>query len=386
MRAQARKNWMNRRFHAADAAIIVAPVTDGFSMSRSLPLAAFFAALFFVLSPVGAADATFTVSGVHIEAKGASFAEAKKAAIDAGRSQAWQVLFRRLTRQQDWTKEPQPDPAVFDRLIVSYFGVNERRSTTRYVADGTYIFNPDAVTRMLQSAGIAYATAQARRVLVIPMAPGYGKTSGWTQALANPRLAGGLVPFALPFGDGEDMKALAALRFDTANWAEIEPVAARLAAQEVVLMLALPAGRTMTVSLRHLGPRVMPVKTSVEVPLLQNPAATYPAAADAAVRALEDMWKSKSALDYGQKGKLTVDLRAGSLAQFTQVQSALAAVPNVSNVALMAMDIGMARLTLSYLGTADQLREALAGANLALTKNPDGSWTLSQNGSNAGTP
>ncbi len=51
---------------------------------------------------------------------------------------------------------------------------HERRSTTRYVADITYMFNPDAVARLLRAASIAYSQAPAHRILVIPMSPGVG--------------------------------------------------------------------------------------------------------------------------------------------------------------------------------------------------------------------
>jgi len=45
-------------------------------------------------------------------------------------------------------------------------------STTRYVADVTYMFNPEGVARLLRSAQIAFSQTQARRILVIPMSPG----------------------------------------------------------------------------------------------------------------------------------------------------------------------------------------------------------------------
>jgi hypothetical protein len=98
------------------------------------------------------------------------------------------------------------------------------------------------------------------------------------------------------------------------------------------------------------------------------------------------MWKTHAAVDFGQKCKLVVDVRVGSLAQFAGLQSALAGVPNVAGVSVVAMDIGDARLSLSYLGTIDQLREALAQASLVLV-NRDGAWQLSQGaGANAGAP
>jgi hypothetical protein len=61
------------------------------------------------------------------------------------------------------------------------------------------------------------------------------------------------------------------------------------------------------------------------------------------------------------------------------MQSAMASVPNVSGVAVQAMDIGEARITLTYLGSTDQLREALSAQGISLTSH-GGEWTLSTSG------
>ena len=148
------------------------------------------------LSPqFAAADSPFTVAGVHVDASAASVVEARNAAVAAGRPRAWQVLFHRLTRQQDWARQPAVDDAQLQRLITTYYPSNEKRSTRRYMADMSYVFNPEAVTRLLQSSGIPYTAALAKRILLIPMAPGYSHGSSWTAALANPRFAGSVVPY-----------------------------------------------------------------------------------------------------------------------------------------------------------------------------------------------
>jgi hypothetical protein len=346
-------------------------------MFRRFSFVALMAALV-VAAPAVAADATFTVSGIHIDASAASATEARNAATAAGRVQAWQVLFRRITRQQDWAKQPNLDPAALEKLISSYFPLGERRSTTRYVADVTYIFNPEAVARLLQSSGIAYTSAQAKRVLVIPMAPGFSRGSAWTQALANPRFAGGMVPFVVPLGDPQDMKYLAGLPFDTSTWANVEPVAARLHASEAVLILVAVNGRKMVITLRRIGPGQVPVKAAAEVPMQQGAPATYASAADIALHAMEDMWKTRTAVDFAQKGKLTVEANTPTLEHLVAMENTLAAVPNVSNVTVVAIDIGAARLELSYLGGIEQLRDALRQSGLSLARTADGGWQLSQ--------
>jgi hypothetical protein len=334
----------------------------------------FFVAALALAAPVSAQDSLYTVSGVHVDAGAASTTEAFNAAIAQGRGKAFQILYRRLTRQADWARQPALDAAALVRMGRGYTVANERRSTTRYVADVTYTFNPDAVARTLRAAQIAYSQAPVRRILVIPMSPGVSH-GPWAAALQAPAFRESLVPFTV--SAAEDDAALAALNFDTATWNDVSAVAVKNHVSEVGLVQALYANGKMTVNIRRLGAGEQPAKVSIDVPMLQTVGTTYPAAAQAAVRAMEDLWKTRSAIDSSQRGRLTADVRIASLEQWGEIQSALAGVSNVTGVTVTAMDMNYARINLGYMGGVEQLREAVAGAGLSLT-NRGGQWTLAK--------
>ena len=327
--------------------------------------------------PATAAD-LFTVPDVHVDASAASSHEAYTIALQQGRPKAWTVLFRRLTRQQDWARQPALDITALDHLSRGYTIANERRSTTRYVADVTYMFNPEGVERVLRDANIAYIGAAAKRILVIPMAPNYAR-GAWAVALASPRFRGSVVPFAVPAGDSDDQAALGGINFDTASWADVSGVAARIHATEAALVQVIPVGNHVTVNVRRIGLGAPPAKASADVPLVQTVSSTYPAAADAAVHLIEDMWKTKSAVDFSQKGRLVADLRVSTAAQWGSVQTALADVDTITGTTVQAMDIGEARIAIAYQGTIDQLKDAMAAQGLTLTYR-DGVWVLASNG------
>lgn len=340
-----------------------------------------------------AADAMFTVSNIHVDASAASVSEAQGIAFAQGRPKAWQVLFRRITRQQDWARQPALDDTQLQRLIRSFQITHERRSTTRYVADISYDFNAQAVMKTIKDANIAFTAVQAKRILLIPMSPGFTRGSPWENAFMAPRFAGAVVPFSLPVGDAIDMDALGHVTFDQATWLDVEPVAMRVHATEAVLVLAQPTNQgKLTVMLKRVGLGETPTTASVDVRYVQGPQTTYPSAADAALGVIVEMWKQKVAVDFSQKGKLTADVRITSLSQWANVQAALASAPNVASVNVVAMDIGEARIAIGYLGTTDQLREALGQAGLLLTSS-GGEWVLRQGqpppqptAANAGTP
>jgi hypothetical protein len=342
-----------------------------------------------MLAPAArAADLMYTVSGIHVDATAASASAAEAIAIDQGRPRAWSILFQRLAKPGDQQKMPKLDTADLRRLMRSFSVTHEKRSTTRYVADVTYIFSPEAVSRVMMGISSSYRlAAPGRRILLIPMAPRYVPESGWTSAFAAPRFQTAAVPFAVPTGNAPDIVALGRLDFDSATWADVQQVAGRIHASEAILALAIPlvTGGTSTtdkmtgkvqVWIRRIGIAEAPMKTSVDVPLVKNPTQTYPLAADAAVHAMEVMFQQKPAIDFGPKSTITADVHVDNLPQWGTMQTAITGLANVSNVQVLAMDIGLVRVSLSYQGNADSLRAALAPAGVALNRDGDNGWTM----------
>jgi len=333
----------------------------------SLRFLKFFAVLALLLPLPAAAQPAYTVAGIHVDATAASSAEALNLAIAQGRPKAWQVLYRRLTRQQDWPRQPALDAGALLRLSRGYTIANERRSTTRYVADVTYLFNPEAVNRTLQAAGIAYTQATARHILIVAFAPSF--TSGaWAQALAQTHDS--LVPFTV--AGAADAAALNSLNFDNASWNDVAAAAGRAKASEAALVQLITAGNKSTINIRRLGPGEAASKISAEAP---SPAAGLGPAAQAAVAAIDEMWKSRAAVDFSQRGHLTVIVRASDGAQWGAIRTALGSVDTVTGVEVTAMDIGYAQLSIGYQGSTEQLREAMGSAGLSLV-NRDGEWNL----------
>jgi len=350
-------------------------------LSRLLKcLSALALALWFAASnaPAALADDLYTVSGVHVDASAASSAEAANIAIAQGRPRAWQILYRRLTREEDWPRQPALDPAALVRLSRAYVPANERRSTTRYVADITYEFNPEAVARALRDANIAFTQGAAHRILLVPMSPAYNN-GPWAQAFLAPGLRDTVVPYSLP-APADD---LSQLDFEGASWDDLAPAAGHVNATEAALVQAVYANGKVTVNIRRLGQGEPPTKTSVDVPLLQTVSTTYPAAAQAAVAAMDDLWKSRSVVNVNSRGTLVADVRVNSLEQWGAVQAALSGLDNVTSVQMVAMDLGYARLSIAYQGTQDQLRDSMSGQGLNLSGKP-GAWIITRAPSGGG--
>lgn len=335
-----------------------------------------------VASPLAAADDPYTVSGIKVDATAQSAIEAQTRAINGGRAKAWQTLYRRLTKQQDWSRQPALDDATLQRLVRSYQARDQRSSTTRFVANMTYVFNANAVRRILQQNSLAYADIAARPILVIPLAPGWSAQTPWTRAWRAPRFARGAVPLVLPLADNIDQSALASLHFDTATWQDVEPMASRVHAADAYLVLVIPQRTQMIVKIRHLaamGGAPIP-DLLVPAPPKTPPAKAFGDVADAAASSITDSWKSHSVIDFSRHSRLVASMQVDTLEEWAQTLAKLEAVPTVSDVSVVVMDIGEARVSISYAGSTDQLNEQLAHDGFVLA-NEDGQWRISRSDS-----
>ncbi len=332
------------------------------------------------LLPLASAQAggdPFTVSGIPVDATAASESQAQNIAINSGRARAWTELYHRLTKAADWSRQPVLDDTALQRLIRGYQIVNERRSTTRFVASMTYIFNADAVRRMFRTSNIAYADMQAHPIMIVPMSPGFGPHSAWTSIWANPKYARGSVPLVLPVGDAVDMSELSALNFTTASWQDVEPAASRVHASEAFLASASQGKGAIVVRLKRLGPGNTPPIPDVTTPIapgIPGPK-VYENAADAAAAAIVDVWKLRAAVDFSKRAKLIAEVHIDSLEAWSALLQKLGTIPTIMEVGVVAMDTGEARIAITYVGTSDQLHDLIAQSGFDLS-NEDGTWWL----------
>jgi len=332
--------------------------------------------------PPTAAEDPYTVSGIKVDATAQSAVDAQTKAINSGRAKAWQTLYRRLTKQQDWSRQPTLDDTALQRLVRSYQARDQRSSTTRFVANMTYVFSPNAVRRILQQNDLSYADVTARPFLVVPLAPGWSAQTPWAQAWRNTRFAHGAVPLVLPRADDIDQPVLASLQFDSATWQDVQPIATRVHAAEAYLILVIPQRAQMIVKIRHLSASGGTPIPDLLVPVPpQTPAAkAFGAVADAAANAIADYWKSRSVIDFSKHSRLVASVPVGTLEEWVQTFEKLRAISTISGVDVVAMDIGEARVAISYAGSSDQLNEQLSHAGLSLA-NDNGQWRLSRSDS-----
>ena len=312
----------------------------------------------------------FTVSAAKVDATAESAISARDAAMAQGRAAAWTKLFRRLTSAANWRRQPALDEKALERLIRGFEVANERRSTTRYLADVNFHFNPNAVRNVLRQANIAYTETRSPPVLVIPLIagkPGFDPMSAWNAAWKDDELQQGLVPFVTPLPDNSDADALDQPDLTQSDWNAVAAMARRYNASAVIFASASEDAKT--VQMIQLSPTG---RVAASFAYAQS---TFPADAQAVAERAEDAWKSRNAVDYTVRSHLVADVQFGSLDDWARIRAGLAAVRSVADVDVMGLTVQEAEVGLTYSGRAEQLRDALAQQKLELV-DMDGQFTL----------
>ena len=354
-------------------------------MRRLLVLAFAVAALSFAASahaapaPAPAASAPldlYTVTNIRIDATAESAQTARDAAMAQGRPQAWTSVYRRLTPQAMWGRQPRLSDAQLFRLIRSFEVAGERRSTTRYLADVTFHFNPVAVRQLLRQSGISFTETRSRPALVIPVVGDerFDPMSAWSAAWRDDSHRQGLVPMMLPDADAENEDVLSRPDLAQADWAALAPLTERYAPSVVVVAIASADGR----SVRSI--EISPTGRTPSSFAFAQP--NFPALADAVTDKVAESWKSRSSVDYATRARLVADVQFNSLEEWSRIRAQLGAVRAISDFEVVGLARNEAEIDLAYFGRVEQLRDALAQQNLSLVNSPAG-FTLQLGGATA---
>jgi len=305
-----------------------------------------------------AADAAlYTVLGIEVDATAGSATAARDIALASGRPIALQRLYRRITPPTVWDQQPQPEGALLERLILSMQITNERRSTTRYLAEVTYNFNPVEVQALLRGSGIRFAEAQARPVLVIPIVNNvYDPQSDWARAWAQPSILQGLVPVILPFGDAADQPVLGQGGIAGLGWEALVPLAERYGVEEVVIARATPDGNATQIIVLSEGGR------QVESVAYEN--SNFASTVDAVAQLLTEDWKEAAAVDSSRRSRIIADVTFNGPQDWTTIRQALVNVRTVVGMDVLGLSLREARVELSYFGAPEQLSLTMAPQNL----------------------
>jgi hypothetical protein len=289
-----------------------------------------------------------------------------------GRPLAWSKLFHRFTAQGELESEPQLADNQLVGLILSVEVGNERRSTTRYVADVIFHFNPAAVRQLLLEFNIG-SEALSVFALVIPLTigkPDFDPASPWAIAWAGPSLQRSLGSLVVLTGD-DASNLLIPLNLTELDWEALAPLTRRYHASQVILAIASEDARTIQmIEVSAMGRAVL----SFAYPQASFAAGAKAIAEEANERGLSIVRQSVAIepepdpiVDGSTGTHLTADVRFDTLQDWATLRARLGAVKSVTKMDVVGLALHEAQIDLAYSGQLEPLRDALKQENLELS-------------------
>jgi hypothetical protein len=365
-----------------------------------LPLVAWSAPM-----PVGIPVGTDPYSAtVTVDATAANAVAARRLARLAGERRALTQVVGQIAGASVVQLPKLSDDAVTD-MVKSFSVAHERMSAVRYTADYTFHFHPDKVRRLMRHVSFAAAPAPSptsasptampvaaaagdiRRIVVLPVyededgaqAVLWGEPNPWRDAWSGYTNGSAPVRLIVPLGGVGDLAAIDAQRAEAGQPDALAAIARRNGGDAVIVALATPqrnAGTLAGVAVRlkeYRGSQLIDSSTeNVAAVPGEDQTALFRRAVAATAGAIEG---EAAAAGSTEKASIAAVVPIASLGDWVAVRQRLATVPVIRKIALLSLNREEARVRLSYVGSPDQLKSALAAVDLALDGGP-ADWRL----------
>jgi len=335
-------------------------------------------------------DNAFTARGMPMDVTGSSPAQAREKAFADVLRPALRKVLERLVASADYSRLPNLSKGDLEQALRDIAVDQEKSLGQRYVAQLTVRFQPAAIRKLLNNAGIAFAEPMTQPVLVAPLYRSaadqpillWEQTNPLRDAFGQP--GEGLVSFVVPAADkaGDLLDAAHAM---TGDREALGLLASRFGTGDALVLLAqghkTPDGK---------GPVALDIKVIATVGGLPKPydqrsyqAAAGESLADVMHRAVveiaslyENAHKSGNVIHFDKLGELpTIVPLPGDLNGWLSVRDRLNHLSVIRGVELVSLNRGEADLIIRFAGDQGQVEAALAQSGLPVTFG-DGHWTM----------
>ena len=335
--------------------------------------------------PLAAQDMlTYTVSGIEVDASAGDAVAARQEALTQGQRTGLERLLERLTPAGG-----QALPAVrglpIEQYVQNFSITREQLSSTRYMAELTVTYDPDAVRELLRAHGLSFTDSASTPVLVLPLYEGaaglqlWPDGNPWWAAWAETLDPNGLLRLTLPLGDLEDMTRLTAQQVAAGDRAAMIGLAERYGAGEVLVVRAAAdeADRALELEVARYGggDRTGGAPQRVAADPGQSMEDLMLSAAGRLQSSLAESWKSANLLSVGQSGLMMVTVPIAELADWVTIHRELEELPEVDRVDVVEFSRELVRAQIGHTGDEFRLEEALSRRGLILSRE-GGSWQL----------
>lgn len=330
------------------------------------------------------ADA-FSVSGVRVDVRATTAAQAREQALRQGQVEAFRRMISVIVSDGDRARLADPSADEVEAMVNDLSVADERASATRYIAVLTVHFDPARVNAFLRARGVSVVKSSDESVILLGVyrdAPDgapqlWEETNPWRPLLNNAAVARGLFPVILPLGDLEDVAQASAEKALALDAAGLDALMSRYGADAVVVAEAvMKPGQGASLTLKGY-PRVIPPSLGrIESPVADDPATAMGDLAAHAVLAVARAAKPQTGgTMVGEFDQLAILVPVHGLGDWVRVERTLRALPGVRGVALRASRADLVQAAVQYAGDPEALRQAMGRVGLTVTQR-EGYWEV----------
>jgi hypothetical protein len=334
--------------------------------------------------------AVFQVSGIEVDASAADAVAARQQAVREGQREGLDRLLRRLVPAEEYQLLPAVGDLNVDRYVQNFEIANEELSATRYLAQLTVRYEPDAVRELLQTSSLSFAQTRSVPIVVLPLYEGPDGVRLWPddnprwQAWADNLDPERLLRLVLPLGDLEDMVSLTADQVQARDRSALTSFAERYGSEDALVVSAAPLAAEQVaegaVGVQLAMERIGHVEQVNPPEMIRGrPGQTLEELLGEAVRglqsSLDERWKSANLLRFDQAGLMVVDIPITALSDWVGINRGLESLPEVSQVEIASFARDNVRAQIRYIGDQFRLEQALAQLGLTLSREGE-SWLL----------
>lgn len=344
--------------------------------------------LTFVAAPPAFAreNPLYTITGVEVDVRAETAAEAKKLAITQANVKAFALFAQRVGGDALADRLAGIPSKRIDAMLDSLSIEEERTGPQRYIGKLTVRFLPGQMRKIMAELGVSYSEKLARRTVIVPVwrtpeGVVLWEDNPWRTAWLSLRAENSPVPLIVPLGDLADTDTLTAELAAGRDEASLEAIRLRYEADAVLVAEASPVGED-TVQATMVGASAVGRLEFDKAYAAENGGGVAEAAKIAALRFHQVMllrWKKKN-----ETGPVTQSLPVATLPvavafysteEWSALRARILSTPGVSGVDISTISQGGAIVQLSYVTGFEQLRQSLWSAGLAL-QNVGGTWVL----------
>ena len=310
----------------------------------------------------GVQYSVYSVKGILLDETAESASAARDIALEKGQFLAYKRLIDKLVPIQEKAKL---NYLAFSDLVelVSAMEIDkEKTSPIRYLASLKVQFNPTLVRRHLRKFRVRFAETVRKPLVILPVYRAqatlqlWDKANLWIKAWRILSKNDSLVSLIVPNGTNADIAQISPEQAIARNLERLNAISKRYRTTNVLLAIAeLKKTRNkiiIKVTIKDTDLRIIK-NTSILIfhgTLKENIQEVLVRAARASRKNIEETWKQKNILKFGEKRELLVRFAHGGLSQINKVTKKLQFVAAIERLDLLSLSLEEVLFRVQYFG------------------------------------